>query len=224
MFLPACMLTEMPPWEWPGALVESIHASAPQATGAPPKQVRSTPAPSPSAAGATYILVFDSTMSTLAAPGKEHVSALVPLMPQADPSDLAGEAPLKIISADGDQRGGGACPNNDFVEDPGTFKVVSAKLATQADGSLTGVDLVYSLDPQVKCGDGSFRPNDWNLFWMVYDGHFTHTDDTLDDSGPEPLITVGHWDLNGSSARRVYHWTSVATIEDTTITLDPVTP
>ncbi len=221
VFLPACMMTEMPPWDWPGAVLQSIHDLAPQGSGTSTQPVKSTVVPSPSTAGATYVLVFDSTITTLVTPGTERVRATVPLMPQAEPNSLAGEAPLEIVSADGD---GVNCTNIAFTEQPGTFRVVSVKLALQADGGLTGVDLVYSLDPQVKCADGGFSPSNWNLFWMVYDGHFTHTDDKLDDSGPEPLITVGHWHFNGRSANRGYDWSSPAAVEHTTIKLDPVTP
>lgn len=223
-FLPACAMASLPPWDWPAALPQAIRDLAPQARSASTQPVKSTAVSSPSAAGASYVLVFDSRMTTEVVYGVEHVRATVPLVPQGDPTELSGEAPLQIVSADGDQRGGGSCTNNDFNERPGTLRVASAKITTEPGGSLTGLDLVYSLNPQVKCGDGSFRPNDWNLFWMVYDGHFTHTDDKLDDSGSEPLITVGHWDFHGPSARRVYHWQSAAAIEDTTITLDPATP
>lgn len=60
--------------------------------------------------------------------------------------------------------------------------------------------------------DGTHGPNDWNLDWMVYGNHFNsdpishkmHSDDTLDDSGAEPLIAVSHFDVNGRSASRHY--------------------
>jgi hypothetical protein len=225
VFLPACMMTEMPPWDWPGAVLQSIHDLSPQGTVPATNTVKSTPISSPSATGSTYVFFFDSKMTTLVTPGVEHIRARVSLHPREGSEELIGEAPVEIVSADGDSLSGGACRNNSFKEEPGVLRVLYGKVDRDAAGDFTAVKLIYTLDPQIECTvDGHFGPNQWNLFWMVYDGHFTHTDDLLDETGPEPLITVGHWHFNGPSAVRVYQWSSAAVAEDTTIRLDPVTP
>jgi hypothetical protein len=172
-----------------------------------------------------FELVFDSTMTTIN--GAEEVRATVPLTFNAN-GVLTGVASLEILQNSGDQIGGGGCQDNKFDEKPGNFTVVSATLiytsnSTPDEPQLQDVILVYSLNSEVVCTvDGSFRPNDWNLFWMVYDGHFTHTDDTLDDSGPIPLITAQKFNVNGLKAQKSYFWTGVAgTAEKTSINLYP---
>jgi hypothetical protein len=184
-----------------------------------------TPYPTAPASGAQYMFTFDSKMTTIVNPGVERIRARVSLHPREGSYELIGEAPVEIVSADGDNQSGGACRKNSFKEVPGVLRVLYGKVDRDASGDFTSIKLIYTLDPEIVCTvDDHFAPNQWNLFWMVYDGHFTHTDDTLDDSGPEPLITVGHWHFNGPSATRVYQWSSDAVAEDTTITLNPIAP
>lgn len=202
------------PSSQPGPATES----PPQVTAMPTRQVTAVASPD-------YMLSFDSTMTTTV--GKEQVQAQVPLKASGSAGDYSGRAPLVIVRAEGDQLSGGVCHDDSFFEEPGDFKVVSAQLIYQpGTNQLADVVLVYSLNPQVKCKDGTFRPNNWNLFWMVYDGHFTHTKDSLDDSGPEPLITATNWVVNGGSAIKTYSWKDTVThvSEDTTIKLEPAGP
>jgi len=74
--------------------------------------------------------------------------------------------------------------------------------------------------------DNNFGPSNWSLFWSVYQGHFTHTKDTLDDSGPIPLITSQDWKVNGASAQKIYAWTDKVTsvTEYTKVDLAPANP
>jgi hypothetical protein len=202
-------------------IVPLLHSSTPN-----PKPNPQSPTSNPGNGSLPdkFNLVFHSTMTTIN--GAEEVRATVPLTFNAE-GVLTGEAPLEVLQNAGDQISGGGCQDNAFKEKPGNFTVVSAALvytpnSTPDEPQLQDVILVYSLDPQVTCTDGSFRPSDWNLFWMVYDGHFTHTDDTLNDSGPIPLITAQKWITNGLSAHKSYSWTGVAgTGEKTTVDLNP---
>jgi hypothetical protein len=191
----------------------------------PEKSTVATPYPTVTAPSAQYVFTFDSKMTTIVTVGVEHIRARVNLHPREGSDELIGEAPVEIVSAEGDSLSGGACRNNSFKEEPGVLRVLYGKVDRDAAGDFTAVKLIYTLDPQIECTvDGHFGPNQWNLFWMVYDGHFTHTDDKLDESEPEPLITVGHWHFDGASAFRLYQWSSDAVAEYTTITLDPATP
>jgi hypothetical protein len=208
-------------------LNEGIASPTPtrQASGSSTEPAK-TPTPA-----TRFELSFDSTITDLL--GKEHVRARVLLTDSGSAGTLAGEAPLEIVQADGDNTSGGACQDNNFVEQPGNFTVVSALLtfkpkasASQKD-ELQDVVLVYSLNPEKKClADGNHGPNNWNLFWMVYNGHFQHTDDQLDDSGPEPLITAQKWDVLGLTARKSYQWKDGHTgiRESTVIQINPVQP
>lgn len=210
----ATAAAKMLPSAQPGPATESFR----QVTAMPTRQVTAVASPD-------YMLNFDSTMTTMV--GKEQVQALVPLKASGGTGVYSGSVPLVIVHAEGDQVSGGVCHDNSFLEEPGDFKVVSAQLIYQpGTNQLTDVVLIYSLDPQVRCKDGTFRPNNWNLFWMVYAGHFTHTRDILDDSGQEPLITATNWDVNGSSASKTYGWHDMVTSvsEKTTIKLEPVGP
>jgi hypothetical protein len=203
----------LPPGQ-PGPATESPV----KVTAMPTRQVTEVGTPD-------YILSFDSTMTTMV--GKEQVQSRVPLKASGGAENYSGIAPLVIVRAEGDQLSGGVCHDNSFVEEPGDFKVVSAQLIFQPGSKqLADVVLIYSLNPQVRCADSSFRPNNWNLFWMVYVGHFTHTKDSLDDSGPEPLITSTNWDINGSSASKTYTWNDSVThvSEKTVIKLEPAGP
>jgi len=190
-----------------------------------PSGGKATPTETPTSA--TYQLVFDSTIGDML--GKEHVYAKLLLKTDAN-GKISGETPLKIVQADGDNLGGAGCTSSNFTEDPGNFKVVSITLTYNPGASSTKINelqnvvLVYSLNPQIQCGDGTFGPNDWNLFWLVYDGHFNFTKDILDDTGPEPLITSTDWTVKGDIAQKTYHWSAHGITEDTTISLTMVSP
>jgi hypothetical protein len=160
--------------------------------------------------------------------GLEHIRADVLLTPDPKSGLLSGQAPVEVLQADGDSTGAG-CTNQTLTEKPGIFQVISALLVFKpgSEGKeLQEVTLVYSLDPQIQCGDGTFGPSNWNLFWMVYQGHFAHTADTLDDSGPIPLITSIDWQITGATAQKVYDWQDNITgvSENTTINLAPANP
>ena len=225
--------TSIPPY--PTAIAQSPPVGGAAASPTPTKttggsQPVSTPPPA-LAPVPEYRLVFDSTITDML--GKEHVRAEVVVRAAPGTANLTGEAPLQILKADGDQASGGSCQNNQYQEDPGLFRVVSAQLLFKpASGNalsrdLKDVILLYSLDPQVQCpASGTSGPNDWNLFWMAYAGHFQHTDDQLDNSGPAPLISARSWEVTASTARKVYQWSDATTgiSENTTIDLKPTQP
>jgi len=108
--------------------------------------------------------------------------------------------------------------------------VVSAQLVFtpgSAGKELQQVVVVYSLDPQILCTvDNNFGSSNWSLFWSVYQGHFAHTKDLLDDSGSIPLITSQDWKMNGASAQKIYAWTDKVTsvTEYTKVDLAPANP
>jgi hypothetical protein len=233
----ACMI----PGAFPGPLWSSKPGTAPgdNGNGQPPApQANASPTPTrvretgestlaPTIQPATrYELIFDSTMRLLH--GNEQVRARVLLSPVPGKNILKGTAPLQIVQADSDNLGGGiACPNNKFVEVPGDFLVSSARLVFKPGSrDLQDVVLVYSLDPEIKCTeDGSHGPNNWNLFWMVvFENHFTHTDDKLDDSSDPSLITSSGFQVIGQTARKVFQWQGEGSgsAESTTIDIHPV--